>query len=83
MTDHSTDLILLPRDVVERAERALIQAYRKALVVAPVLRVPYPNTKPTQSPWSKYVEPMAREAFDARRALGLAMAEFKGSIHEH
>jgi hypothetical protein len=63
--------VTLPLAVVERAIAALRKAVVVSIAVQPALDQPY-SDDPRWTPWSRWVEPMAREASAARESLAKA-----------
>jgi hypothetical protein len=61
----------IPDDVLDQVEFALRKCYGAALVLAPSLGEPYPDA-PDWSPYTRWLEPAAKRAYEARRALSRA-----------
>lgn len=68
----SGGIVTLDRALVERAERALRGVAKTALVVKPTLDQPYPDD-PRWTPWTRWMEKDAHEAFNASEALRAAL----------
>ncbi len=60
--------VVVPRALLERAERALWEVSKAALTVAPSLYDPYPDD-PRWSPWTRWMKRPAKEAHNTCMAL--------------
>ncbi|HXR41765.1 MAG TPA: hypothetical protein VN738_05110 [Acidothermaceae bacterium] len=72
------ELVTLPGELVERAISALRSAALASLTVKHSLDKPYSDA-PEWTPWTRWVGPMAREAYDCKQAIADAVRPQRGA----